>query len=67
MVQTRQDIEKRLSASFKGTKTEAFPVKKLDLKFSFSSFSKFTIFAKISINHVLSFLLMSGLSVVNGT
>ena len=67
MVQTRQDIEKRLSASFKGIKTEAFPVKNLDLNFSFSSFSKFTIFAKISKNHVLSFLLMSGLSVVNGT
>ena len=37
------------------------------LKFSFSSFAKFAIFAKISKNHILSFLLMSGLCVVNGT
>ena len=66
MAQTRQDIEKRFSASFRGIKNEVFPVKIWHLKFSFSSFAEFTIFAKISKNHVLSFLLMSGLYVVNG-
>ena len=32
MAQTRQDIEKRFSASFKGIKNEAFPVKNLAFK-----------------------------------
>ena len=68
MAQTTQDIKKkRFSASFKGIKNEAFPVKTLAFKISFSYFAKFAIFAKISKKHVLSFLLMSGLCVVNGT
>ena len=37
------------------------------LKFSFSSFEKIAIFDKISKIHVLSFLLMSGLCVINST
>ena len=49
------------------SKMKRFQSKIWHLKFSFSSFAKFTIFAKISKNHVLSFLLMSGLCVVNGT
>ena len=32
MAQTRQDIEKRFSVSFKGIKNEAFPVKNLAFK-----------------------------------
>ena len=32
VAQTRQDIEKRFSASLKGVKNEAFPVKNLEFK-----------------------------------
>ena len=67
MAQTRQDIEKRFSAYFKGIKNEAFLVINLAFKIFISSFAKFAIFAKISKNHFLSFLLMSGHCVVNGT
>ena len=67
VAQTRQDIEKRFSVSFKGIKMKRFLSKICHLEFSFSSFAKFAIFAKISKNHVLSFLLMSGLCVFKGT
>ena len=49
------------------SKMKRFQSKIWHLKFSFSSFAKFAIFAKISKNHVLSFLLMSGLCVITGT
>ena len=64
VAQTRQDIEKRFSAYFKGIKNEAFPVKNLAFKNFIFILCKFTIFAKISKYHVLSFLLMSSLCVV---
>ena len=55
------------SASFKGIKNEAFPVKNLEFKiFNFHPLQNSPFFAKISKNHVLSFLLMSGHCVVNG-
>ena len=60
-------LENEFSISLKGVKNEAFPVKIWHLKFSFLSFAKFAIFAKISKNHVLSFLMMSDLCVINGT
>ena len=41
-----------------------FPLKFWQLKFSFLLFSKITIFAKCSKNHVLSFLLVSGLCAI---
>ena len=49
------------------SKMKRFQSKIWHLKFSFSSFAKFAIFAQMSKNHVLSFLLMSGLCVANGT
>ena len=64
VAQTRQDIEKRL---LRELQMKPFQSKIWNFKFSFSSFAKFTIFAKISKNHVLPFVLMSGLCVVNGT
>ena len=67
VVQTRQDIEKRFSVSFKGVENEAFLIKIWNLKFSFLSFAKIAIFAKKMKNNVLSFLLMIGLCVINGT
>ena len=57
VVQTRQDIEKRISASLKGVKKEAIPVKKMELKFFVSILYPFTnlqfcqIFKKIMFNH----------------
>ena len=65
MAEIRQDFEKWFSVSRKGVKNEAFPIKILHLKFSFLLFSKITSFAKFSKNHVLSFLLMSGLCAIN--
>ena len=47
------------------SKMKRFQSKIWHLKYLFSSFAKFTIFDKISKNHSLSFLLMSGLCVVN--
>ena len=58
MGQTRQDIEKRFSASSKGVENEAFPVNIWHLKFSFLSFAKFD---------VSSVSMMSGLGVINVT
>ena len=49
----------------RGSKMKHFPLKFWHLKNSFSLFSKVTIFAKFSKNHVLSFLLMSGLCDIN--
>ena len=65
MVKIRQDFEKLVSVSRYGAKNEAFPIKVWHLKFSFLLFSKIAIFAKFSKNHVLSFLLMSGLCAIN--
>ena len=67
VVQIRQDIEKRFSASLKVVK-KAFPVKNWNLKYSFVSFPKFALFAKFSKKyHVLSFLLMPCLCDIKGT
>ena len=65
MAEIRQDFEKWFSVSRKWVKNEAFPIKICLLKFSFLLFFKITIFAKFSKNHVLSFLLMSGLCAIN--
>ena len=46
VAQTRQDVEKRFSASLKESKMKRFQSKIWHLKFSFSSFAKFAIFAK---------------------
>ena len=54
--QTRQDFENRFSVSFKGSKNEAFPVKNMEIRHFCKNFK----------NHVLFFLLMSVLCVVNG-
>ena len=68
VAQTRQYIEKRLSASFKGIKNEAFPVKNLEFKILILILCNIHLFwPKFQKNHVLSFLLMSCLCVVNGT
>ena len=79
MAQTKQDIiEKRFSASLKVeaigfnssskvVEYKAFHVKKCHLKFPFSSFVQFAFFAKFSNKSCLSFLLMFGLCVINGT
>ena len=67
MAQTRQDIEKRFSASFKGIKNEAFPVKNLAYKiFIFHPLKISPFLPKFQKNNILSFLLISGLCVVNG-
>ena len=67
LAQTRKDIEKRFLPLLRESEMKRFQSKIWHLKFSFSSFAKFAIFAKISKIHVLSFLLMSGLCVVNST
>ena len=64
---TRQDIKKQFSASFKGIKNELFPVKYLAFKIFIFILCKICHFCQNFKNHVLSFLLMSGLCVVNGT
>ena len=65
MAEIRQDFEKWFSVSKKGIKNEAFPIKMLAFKiFIFIVFQNHH-FAKFSNNHVLSFLLMSGLCAIN--
>ena len=65
----RQDIEKkkRFLPLQRESKMKRLSSKVWHLKFSFLSFVKFAIFAKCLENHVLLFLLMSGLCVINGT
>ena len=65
MAKIRQDFEKWFSVSRKGVKNEAIPIKILASKIFILLFSKITIFAKFSKNHVLAFLLMSGLCAIN--
>ena len=65
MVQSREDIGIRFSVSLQVVENAAFPIKNWHLKLSFLSFAKFVIFAKISKNHVLSFLITSALSMVH--
>ena len=65
MAEIRQDFEKWFSISRKGVKNEQFPLKFWHLNFLFLLFSKITIFANFSKNHVLSFLLMPGLCAIN--
>ena len=60
-------LKKWFSAYFKGIKNEAFPVKNLAFKIFIFILCEIRHFAKISKNHVLPVLLMSGLCVVNGT
>ena len=68
MAQTRQDIDKGFSASLKGVKNEAFPVKILAFKIFSFIIGKIRYFYQIfKTNQVLSFLSMSGLCVINGT
>ena len=65
MAEIRQDFEKWFSVSRKGFKNEAFPIKILVFEiFIFIVFQN-QLFAKFSKNHILSFLLMSGLCAVN--
>ena len=67
VVQTRQDIEKRFSASYKGAENKAFSIKNLVFKMFVLSFEKFAIFAKKIKIIFISFLLMSDLCVINGS
>ena len=60
-------LKNDISASLKGVKNEALPVKNLTFKNFFFILCKFVICAKFSKNHVLSFLLMTVLCVINGT
>ena len=65
MAEIRQAFEKRFSVSRKWLKNEAIPIKILASKiFIFIVFQNHR-FAKFSKNHVLSFLLMSGLCAIN--
>ena len=52
MGETRHDFEKLFGVSRKGIKHEAFPIKILAFKIIFLLFSKITIFAKFSKNHI---------------
>ena len=65
MAEIRQDFEKCFSVSWKGVKNEAFPIKILAFKILIFIAFQFTIFVKFSKNHVLSFLLMSGICAIN--
>ena len=65
MAEIRQGFEIWFSVSRMGSKMKHFLLKFWHLEFSFLLFSKITIFAKFSKNHVLSFLLTSGLCAIN--
>ena len=68
MVEIRQDFEKWFSVSRKGVKNEAFPIKILAFKIFiiyFYCFPKSLFLPNFQKNHVLSFLVMSGLSAIN--
>ena len=63
VVQTRQDIEKKISTHIK-----VFPIKHLAFKIFIFSLSQICIFCQIFKKiHVLSFLLMPVLCLINGT
>ena len=64
MAEIRQVLKNGFRSLGRG-QNEAFPIKILDFKIFILLFSKITIFAKFSKNHVLSFLLMSGLCAIN--
>ena len=66
MAKIRQGFEKCFTVSRKGVKMKHIPLKFWHLKFLFLLFSKPTIFAKFSKNHVLTFYrcLASVLSIV---
>ena len=62
MAEIRKDFEKWFSVSRKGVKNEALPINLLAVKFLL--YSKITVFAKFSKNHILSFSLKSGLCAI---
>ena len=66
MAEIRQDVEKWFSVSRKGAKNEAFPIKILAFKiFIFIVFKNHRFCQILKKNHVLSFLLMSGVCAFN--
>ena len=64
--QTRYMYWKTVFFPSKRSQNKVFPVKTLAFKIFILSFPKVANFARFSKNHVLSFLLMSGLCHING-
>ena len=65
MAEIRQHFEKWFSVSRNGVKNEAIPIKIFASKIFIFIVFQSHLFAKVSKNHVLSFLLMSGLCAID--